>query len=140
MFDSISLQSAKCEFFLPPYQLNLFLASGEAKRFFRHHILINTLSMNYYMFLNLMKSLNKIPYRKLSLNFKEHSKIRKKHVLTKYFFPIRFCHIFYFARIWLNLTTSKAFRSSRSKMFYETDVLEKFAKFTENPLHNKNSL
>ena len=33
------------------------------------------------------------------------------------------------ARIWLKLIISKAFRSSRSQMFYKIDVLKNFAKF-----------
>ena len=45
-------------------------------------------------------------------------------------FLIRFLPYLYTARIWLNLITSKAFRSSRSQMFYKIGVLKNFAKFT----------
>ena len=38
------------------------------------------------------KSPNNIPYKKVSLKFKQHSKIRKEHVLIKYVFLIRFYH------------------------------------------------
>ena len=38
------------------------------------------------------KSLYNIPYKKVSLKFKQHSKIRKEHVLIKYVFLIRFYH------------------------------------------------
>ena len=36
--------------------------------------------------------------------------------------------------MWLNLVTSKAFRSSRSQMFYKIGVLKNFAKFTRKHL------
>ena len=43
----------------------------------------------------------------------------------------------YTVRIWLNIIKSKAFRSSRSQMFYKIIVPENFAKFTGNlPLPN----
>ena len=44
-------------------------------------------------------------------------------------FLVRFLPHLYTATIWLNLITSKAFRSSRSKMFYKIGILENFAKF-----------
>ena len=49
-------------------------------------------------------------------------------------FLIRFLPYLYTARIWLNLITSKAFRSSRSQMFYKIGVLKNFAKFTGEQL------
>ena len=45
-------------------------------------------------------------------------------------FLIRFLSCLYTTRIWLNLITLKAFRSSCSQMFYKIGVLKNFAKFT----------
>ena len=77
------ISSTNYEIFLPPYQLTFCLAFGLAKRFFSYHILINILSVNYIYFVTKI-FLNNIPYWKLSLNCKQHSKIRKEHVLIKH--------------------------------------------------------
>ena len=42
--------------------------------------------MNYYSHFETKNSLNNIPYKKLSMNCKQHSKIRKEHALIKYVF------------------------------------------------------
>ena len=89
------------------------------------HILMNILSMNFHNYFVTKNSLNNILYRKFSLNFKQHSKTRKESLNE-----MSFNKILYTARIYLNLITSKAFRSSRLHMFYKKDVLEDFAKFT----------
>ena len=73
------------------------------------------------------------PYRKFSLNCKKHSKT-EKNMFKLNVFLIRFLPYLYTARIWLNLVTSKAFRSSRSQMFYKIGVPENFAKFTGKQL------
>ena len=90
-----------------------------------HQILMNILSMNFYNYFVTKKSLNNILCRKFSLNCKQHSKTRKESLNE-----MSFNKILYTARIYLNLITSKAFRSSRLHMFYKKDVLEDFAKFT----------
>ena len=50
-------------------------------------------------------------------------------------FLIRFSSYLYTAKIWLHLITSKAFRSSRSHMFYKMGVFENLAKFTGKHLY-----
>ena len=42
--------------------------------------------MNYYNYFVTKVSLNNIPYRKLSLSCKQHSKTRKEHVLIEIYF------------------------------------------------------
>ena len=42
--------------------------------------------MNILIHISFIKSLNKIPYRKLSRNCKQYSKMRKEHVLIKSLF------------------------------------------------------
>ena len=42
--------------------------------------------MDYYNKFLTKKTLYNIPYRKLSLDCKQHSKLRKEHVLIKRFF------------------------------------------------------
>ena len=87
------------------------------------------LSLNFCNYFLTKRSLNKASYRKFSLNCKQHSKTRK-NMLKLNVFSIRFSPYLYAARIWLNFITSKAFRSSRSQMFYKLGFLENFAKFT----------
>ena len=48
-----------------------------------HHILMNILSMNFYNYFVTKRSLNNTPYRKFSLNCKQHSKTRKELNLRK---------------------------------------------------------
>ena len=43
----------------------------------------HSFSIDYYNDFMIEKSLNNIPYRKLSLNCKQHSKVGKEHVLIK---------------------------------------------------------
>ena len=50
---------------------NIFLAHARTSHFN---------SMNFYNYFVTKRSLNKAPYRKFSLNCKQHSKTRKKHV------------------------------------------------------------
>ena len=76
------------------------------------------------------RSLNNAKYRKFSLNYKQHFKTRRKNISKLNVFLRRFLPYLYSERIWLNLITSWAFRSSHSQMFYRIGVLEKFAKFT----------
>ena len=87
-----------------------------------HHILMNILILNFYNYFVTKKSLNNTPSRTFSL---------KKRTLFKLnVFLIRFLPYLYTARKWLNLITSKAFRSSRSQMFYKIGVLKNFVKLT----------
>ena len=83
--------------------------------------------MNFYNYFVTKRSLNNAPYKKFPLKRKQNFKTRKYHVNV---FLIRFLPYLYTARIWLNLVTSKAFRSSRFQMFYKIGVLENFAKLT----------
>ena len=83
--------------------------------------------MNFYNYFVTKRSLNNTLYKEFSLKRKQNFKTRKDHVNV---FLIRFLPYLYTARIWLNLITSKAFRSSRLQMFYKIGVLENFAKFT----------
>ena len=75
--------STKYEFFLPTNQLTVFLTFGQAKIFFSYDILMNIIRMNCYKHIVTRKSLNNIPYRKLLLNYKQNSKMRKENVLIK---------------------------------------------------------
>ena len=59
---------------------------------------------------------------------------QEKNMFKLNFYLIKFLSYLYTAVIWLNLITSKAFRSSRSQMFYKIGVLEDFAKFTGKQL------
>ena len=61
---------------------------------------------------------NNIPYRKLSLNCKQHSKIRKEYVLIK------------FGKNLLNQRYSQIQKTICLQMFYKISVLESFQKQT----------
>ena len=92
-----------------------------------HHILMNILILNFYNYFVTKKSLNNTPSRTFSL---------KKRTLFKLnVFLIRFLPYLYTARKWLNLIRSKAFRSSRSQMFYKIGVLKNFVKLTGKHLY-----
>ena len=73
-----------------------FLVLGQTTNqnsFFSYHILTNILSVNYNCFV-IKKSLNNIPFRKLSLNWKERSKKNKKRTcFKKHVLLIRFIQI-----------------------------------------------
>ena len=131
---NIIILGIQYEFFLPPYQVTFFFVFGQdkdQKSFFSYYILVNILSTNYYGYFMTKKYLNNISYTNLlSLTCKQHSKIRKEHVFNKIYLFNNSLSYFYTARIWQNLITSKASKSSYSQMFYKIDVLEYFAKFT----------
>ena len=91
-------------FFLSTFFLVLGQTTNQ-NSFFSYHILTNILSVNYNCFV-IKKSLNNIPFRKLSLNWKERSKKNKK--ITCKVLP-NLCT----ARIQQNYVTLKVFRSSR---------------------------
>ena len=103
-----------------------------------HHILMNILSMNFYNYLVTKRSLNNTPYRKFSLTAnnipkQERNLIYEKKLVLNVFL-ISFLPYLYTARIWLNLITWKAFRSSRLQMFYKIGVLKNCAKLTGKQL------
>ena len=91
-----------------------------------HHILMNILILNFYNYFVTKKSLN-TPSRTFSLKKRTSFKLNV--------FLIRFLPYLYTARKWLNLITSKAFRSSRSQMFYKIGVLKNFVKLTGKHLY-----
>ena len=78
--DTMIIIGTKYEFFLLPYQITCFLPLGQAKILFSYHILMKVLI--YILFCD-KKSLNNIPYRKLSLNCKKYFKIRKNTCFNK---------------------------------------------------------
>ena len=78
--------------FLSTFFLDLGQTTNQ-NSFFSYHILTNILSINYNCFV-IKKSPNKIPFRKLSLNWKEHSKKNKKRTcFKKHVLLIRFIQI-----------------------------------------------
>ena len=71
---------------------SVFTQTTDQKSVCSCHILTNILSINYNCFVT-KKPPNNIPFRKLSLSWKEHSKIRKEHVFRKHVLLIRFFQI-----------------------------------------------
>ena len=61
----------------------VFAQTTDQKSFFSYHIL-TSIPKNYNYFVT-KKSANNIPFRKISLNWKEHFKTREKHVLLRFF-------------------------------------------------------
>ena len=82
---------------------------------------MNILSINFYNYFVTKRSLNNTPYRKISLTADNIPK-QERNMFKLYAFLIRLLPYHYTARIWLTLIISKAFRSSRSQMFYKIVV------------------
>ena len=98
-----------------------------------HHILMNILSLNYYITLwrkDLVIILHTESFHWAASNISK----QEKNMFKLNVFWISFLPYLYTVRIWLNHITSKAFRSSRSQMFYEIGVFENFGKFTGKQL------
>ena len=68
--------SKKDEFFLSLYQIILFLVFDHAHAVTSHFN--EFLSMNFYNYFVTKRSLDNTPYRKFSLNSKQHSKTRRQ--------------------------------------------------------------
>ena len=79
------------------------------------------------------KSVNNIPYRKLSLNCKQHFKTKKEHISIKCLFNKVLSYLLY-CKDMVKLVTSKVFTELKKKIcsqiFYKIVVLESFAKFS----------
>ena len=88
-----------------------------------------------YNYLMTKKCLNNIPYRKLSLHCKQHSKTRKEHVLIKYVYLIRFCYIFLLQRYHRALLHTR-----RSEAAVDRDVLQNRCSWKFRKIYEKTPL
>ena len=101
---NILIFHTKYEFYLPPDQLPpIVLAFGQAKGFFKYHILMKILSMNYFIFFGLA---TKIAYHHSTQNVITELQTTFQNQKRTCFTEIclfnglmRFCHMFYTGRI-----------------------------------------
>ena len=129
---NIIVFGTKNGFFLPPYQIIFFqitLAFGLAKNFQLSYFIKHSYS---HIFCG-KKFLDNIPYKKLSQKLKQHSTIRKEHVLVKCLFDKVLQNLLYCKDIVKTYYIKGVHRVKKnilSQMFYKIGLFESFTKFT----------
>ena len=88
--------------------------------------ILDILSMNFYNYFATKRTLNNTPYRKFSLNCKQHSKTKREHVSIKCLCN-KFLTYLYTARIWLKGVQKQPFK----------DVLQNRCSWKNCKIHRK---